>query len=412
MKILKYFIQALDALWRNKLRSTLSTLWIVIWIASVTIMLALWEWLKAQMLENLSISNDVISIIPKEDMSQWYSEDWKPIQKQEDSPYIKVKEIFVQDTIDNIKKYVSNIKTVLSLASANWFNIKFEGKELYSSIVWINYDYLKTKNIKISSWYWFTKKHFEDSSKVVILWNGVVKYDLEWKNPIWKTLMIWWYAFDVIWALEESKDWQLNYAIIVPFSTLESSFWIQKFSNMYIYLEDILKLEQTKKDVLFLLMKLSGLSQASDVKFKIESNDDAIKQINETINQMKLFLWWIAWISLLVWWIWIMNIMLVSVVERTREIGIRKAIWAKKRDILVQFLSESIVISILWCIIAFWVSLVGIYFINKYSPIPAKFNINVIMFSSAVSIFMWIIFWIIPAWKAAKMRPIDALRFE
>lgn len=411
MNILKYFIQALDALWRNKLRSTLSTLWIVIWIASVTIMLALWEWLKSQMLENLSVSNDVISIIPKEDFWQSYWEDWKPIQKQETS-YIQVKEIFIQDTIDKIKKYISNIKTVLSLASANGFNIKFEGKELYSSIVWINYDYLKTKNIKISSWYWFTKKHFEESSKVVILWNSVVKYDLEGKNPIWKTLMIWWYAFNVIWALEESKDWQLNYAIIVPFSTLESSFWIKKFSNMYIYLEDILKLEQTKKDVLFLLMKLSGLSQASDVKFKIESNDDAIKQINETINQMKLFLWWIAWISLLVWWIWIMNIMLVSVVERTREIGIRKAIWAKKRDILVQFLSESIVISVLWCIIAFWVSLIGIYFINKYSPIPAKFNINVIMFSSAVSIFMWIIFWIIPAWKAAKMKPIDALRFE
>jgi len=128
--------------------------------------------------------------------------------------------------------------------------------------------------------------------------------------------------------------------------------------------------------------------------------------------QMQLFLWWIAWISLLVWWIWIMNIMLVSVIERTREIWIRKAIWAKKSDIIVQFLTEAIVISILWCIIAFGISLLGVYLVNKYSPMPAKFSLNVIIFSSLVSMAMWIIFWLFPAWKAAKMKPIDALRFE
>ena len=172
------------------------------------------------------------------------------------------------------------------------------------------------------------------------------------------------------------------------------------------------KIEQTKKDILYLLLKLSWVSTPSDVKFRLESNDDAIKEINKVIMQMQLFLWWIAWISLLVWWIWIMNIMLVSVIERTREIGIRKAIGAKKSDILIQFLTESIVISILWCIIAFWISLLWVYLINKYSPIPAKFSINVILFSSAVSIWMGIIFWLLPAWKAAKMKPIDALRFE
>ena len=159
-------------------------------------------------------------------------------------------------------------------------------------------------------------------------------------------------------------------------------------------------------------MKLSWVSSPIDAKFRLESNDEAIKEINKIIIQMQLFLWWIAWISLLVWWIWIMNIMLVSVIERTREIGIRKAIWAKKMDIITQFLTESIVISILWCIIAFLISLLWVYFVNKYSPIPAKFSFNVILFSSLVSISMWVIFWLLPAWKAAKMKPIDALRFE
>ncbi len=408
MRFLKYFIQALDALWRNKLRSTLSTLWIVIWIASVTIMLALWEWLKAQMLENLSVSNDVITLTPND---WWWDFRWEN-QPKEETPYIQVKEIFVQDSIDKIKKYVWNVKTVLALATANSSETKFEWKDLYASIVWITPDYLQTKWIEIVTWFWFTQKHFSDSSKVVILWNDLVKYDLEWKNPVWKTIMIWWYAFDVIGILWPSKDWQLNYSMIVPMTTLQNSFWVKKFNSMMIYVEDILKIDKTKKDVLYLLLKLSEVSSPSEVKFSLQSNDEAIKQINQTINQMKLFLWWIAWISLLVWWIWIMNIMFVSVIERTREIGIRKAIWAKKRDILSQFLTESIVISILWCVIAFWLSLIWIYFINKYSPLPAVFSLNVMLFSSAVSVWMWIIFWIIPAWKAAKMKPIDALRFE
>lgn len=408
MRFLKYFIQALDALWRNKLRSTLSTLWIVIWIASVTIMLALWEWLKAQMLENLSVSNDVITLTPND---WWWDFRWEN-QPKEETPYIQVKEIFVQDSIDKIKKYVWNVKTVLALAMANSSETKFEWKDLYASIVWITPDYLQTKWIEIVTWFWFTQKHFSDSSKVVILWNDLVKYDLEWKNPVWKTIMIWWYAFDVIGILWPSKDWQLNYSMIVPMTTLQNSFWVKKFNSMMIYVEDILKIDKTKKDVLYLLLKLSEVSSPSEVKFSLQSNDEAIKQINQTINQMKLFLWWIAWISLLVWWIWIMNIMFVSVIERTREIGIRKAIWAKKRDILSQFLTESIVISILWCVIAFWLSLIWIYFINKYSPLPAVFSLNVMLFSSAVSVWMWIIFWIIPAWKAAKMKPIDALRFE
>lgn len=371
-------------------------------------MLALWEGMKQEMLKNLSVSNDVIIINPKESAGI----PWEPWMEFQESPYVQVKEVFVQESIDTIKKYIGNIKTVLAVWSAYWWEVKLEGKDLYGSLMWVTNDYFTTKEINIVSWFGFTPSHFENSSKVVVLWNDFVKYDLEWKNPIGKQIMIWWYAFDIIWVLDQSTDWQMNYGIIMPMTTLQNSFGVKKFSNMYIYVKDLLHMEQTKKDVLYLLMKLSGVNNPSDVKFQIQSNDEAIKYINQTIGQMQLFLWWIAGISLLVWWIGIMNIMFVSVIERTREIGIRKAIGAKKRDILSQFLTESIVVSILWCLIAFWISLIWVYFINKYSPIPALFSINVMLFASWVSVAMGIVFGIIPAWKAAKMKPIDALRFE
>lgn len=411
MRIIKYFINALGSLWRNKLRSALSTLGIVIGIASVSIMLALWEWLKEQMLQNLTVSNDIISIVPKQDYWPPPWEDGKE-KPQEAKPFVRVDEIFTDKTIEKIKKYIWNIKSVIALWTIYPGNMKFEWKDLYPNVSWVSLDYIKTKDIKIVNWYSFTPKHFLESSKVVILWNGIVTNDLQGKNPVWKKIMIGWYAFDIIGVLVKNKDWQVDSAILVPMSTAEKSFWLKTFSNIQVYLKDITILQQTKKDLLYLLLKLSNVSNPADTKFIVESNDEAIKEINKTITQMQLFLWWIASISLLVWWIGIMNIMLVSITERTREIGIRKAIGAKKRDILIQFLTEAVVISILGCIIAFGLSLLGVYLINKYAPVKAKFNINVIIFSSLVSIAMWVIFGILPAWKASRMKPIDALRFE
>lgn len=410
MSILKYFINSLDSLWRNKLRSTLSTLWIVIWIASVSIMMALWEWLKEQMLQSLSVSNDVIKISQKN--SYWWhrGEEWS----KEEKPYIQVKDVFTPETVDKIEKYVSNIKYIVWYW--NWYGWEsyFEWKNVYASVFGVTKDYFMAKWLKLAAWSGFEKKHFDESSKVVILWSEFVKYDLDWINPVWKQIMIGWYSYDILWVLEKSNDWQSNYAMIMPYSTSQISAWVRKFEEILIYVNDIQKIEPTKKDILFLLLKLSWVDYPSDVQFWIISNDEAIKEINKTINQVKMFLGWIAWISLLVWWIWIMNIMLVSVVERTKEIGIRKAIWARKRDILTQFLVESVVISILWAIIAFWLTILWVYLINKYAPwdFKAVINLNVVMFASWVSIWMWVIFWLLPAWKASRMKPIDALRFE
>lgn len=412
MKILYYFIWALWCLWRTKLRSILSTLWIVIWITSVTLMLALGEWVKQKMLESLTNSNDVIVINRKE--SYWEGQmwpDWKPKAKEQQL-YSQIKDIFNQESIDNLTNSISNIRGTLPIINVYPWNIKFAWKDLYSSFMWVGQDFLRLKNVNILYGYWFTKSNFENSDRVVIVWYNSIQDSFDGKNPVWKEINIWWYTYSIIWVMDKSKDYQLNYSMIVPITTAIDRMGWKWFSKVEIYVQDIKHMEKTKKDVLYLLMKLSLAQSPQDAKFVIESNDKMIEEINKSIGQFQLFLWGIAWISLFVWWIWIMNIMLVSVVERTREIWIRKAIWAKWYDILIQFLIESIVISVLWCVVAFGISFLWAYLITKFSPLPVKISTNVLLFSSSVSVGMWIIFGILPAWKASKLKPIDALRFE
>ena len=132
------------------------------------------------------------------------------------------------------------------------------------------------------------------------------------------------------------------------------------------------------------------------------------------MNYLLLAIWWI---SLLVWGIWVMNIMIVSVTERTREIGIRKAIGALNRDIIAQFLVESVIIVIIWWLIAllfsFWiVALLNKAFIGSDFEFHAVITYDVVLIALWLTTAIWIIFWILPARKAAKLKPIDALRFE
>ena len=163
--------------------------------------------------------------------------------------------------------------------------------------------------------------------------------------------------------------------------------------------------------VKYTLLKWQWASHMDDALFQVMSTETMMEQITSVTNMLQAALLGIWAISLLVSGIWVMNIMLVSVTERTREIGIRKAIWARQKDIMMQFLTESVVLWLIGCTIWVWFSWFVIWWLQQVS-VPALLNWKTLLVAVIFSAWTWIIFWVWPAKKAAKMKPIDALRFE
>lgn len=408
----EYIFTAFKSLLWNKLRFSLSILWIIVWITSVTVMLWMWEWVKKQMMDNFSSMTNVIIINP----SSWDHFWWMWDENQRETPFVKRNDIFNNTTIEKLESTITNIKSVVSKSYVSVYPMTYAWKEIYGSVYWVSDNYFLSNELESEIWFIFNKKDNQDWALLAVVWNSFVSRLLQNSkvNPIWMKIDMWWKPVVIAWILKEKKgDWEANNSIFIPINTSIERFWVDKLESLSIFVNDINFIEETKRDVWFYLTKLSGVENPRDAWFTIQNDKWWIDQIKKSMLQFQLFLWWISWISLFVWGIWIMNIMLVSVTERTREIWIRKALWAKRKNILFQFLTESIIISIVWCILAFMLSISIAYFLNMYlEQINIYLSPFIFIFSSIISIIIWVVFWIIPAWKASKLNPITALRFE
>jgi putative ABC transport system permease protein len=176
------------------------------------------------------------------------------------------------------------------------------------------------------------------------------------------------------------------------------------------YYEEMLKSAQT--EIQTSMREAHKLKDGQDDDFNIGSQEEISQTATSTTAMLTLFLSAIAGVSLIVGGIGIMNIMLVSVTERTREIGIRMAVGARSRDVLTQFLIEAVVLSISGGLIGVILSLIISFILNTFSSIPTVINGNIIILSFIFSGSVGVFFGFYPARKASNLNPIDALRYE
>jgi len=449
MIFIKYIIHALGSLWRNKLRSALSILGIIIGISSVTFMVWIWEWMRKSMLQDMSSAADVITVNQNGNAYRW--EDYDMYEDSEEEEYyeeemnlwdfvgmgivwvdsiqtpsidansIRPKEVFTLEVMKQIEELIPNVRAALALENINTNNMSLDGKDIWGQVQWTPLNYVAGKWLSMLYGFSFTKEHFDTNARVTIIGKEMVRYHFNGQNPIGKTVLIDGTPFEIIGVYDVvGNRWNsLNTSLLIPITTAHTLYGEGKFSSFEVYMSDVLAYDQVQKDLLYFLYRYSGVASPDQATFEIQSNEEAIESIEKMIGNMTMFLWGIAGISLFVGGIGIMNVMLMWVIERTREIGIRKAIGAKKLDILFQFLVEAIVMSVVGCALALWLTMTLVQFV-QYVPMlmditgnnGVVINMKVFQLASMISVGMGVVFGILPAWKAARMKPIDALRFE
>ncbi len=395
--IIENIVNSLESIKANKLRSSLSMLWIIIWVCSVIILTAIWNWSQASITEKIEeMWTNVLTI-----STGWF---WRVGWGGSSST-----NILNEKVVEAIKE-LDWIKSVLPIISSNWQAIYGENN-MSATIMWISIDFFEWKNVNIELGSNITTKNYQDLDKVAVIGQDVMT-ELFWDdtNPIWKNIKIWSNVFRIIWVIEENSSYWSN--IFIPLSTSSIRITGQKYySQILTIVDDAEKIEQNEEDINNKLIEVLEVTDTTNLPYKIRNNSEMLESMSSITETLTMLLSWIAWISLLVWWIWVMNIMLVSVTERTKEIWIRKAIWAWKTDILLQFLTEASSISVIGWVIWIWISYFVVFILTKFS-IAAVISTSSIFVSFWFSLCIWVVFWLLPAYKAAKLRPIDALRFE
>ena len=387
------------------MRSFLSILGIVIWLFAVIFLMSFgtWaqQWVKDQM---ASLITNNITITP----NWWYT------QRTNDDVHWYVKAItLTTDLVDELQYYFPELSWKVTYSNSALWNLKNEDNDSAMwQFLWVPIDYIDKMALDWNYWNKFTESNFNKNEDVVIINKNVVDELFDDVYPIWEYLYYNNRKFKVIWVLnEESIFWQAFIPITTYQQKVDTSAKISSITVILWYDDDV---DQWQNKLKYFLMRKYNVSHIDLAWFSISS----LSAIGDAIDSaMWIFTYLLAaiwWVSLLVWWIWVMNIMLVSVTERTREIWIRKAIWALNKDIITQFLIESVVVTAIWWIIAIILSRLAIQLVNSFHIewINIAMTWDVVFLATALTFLIWIVSWIGPAKKAAELQPIDALRYE
>ncbi len=267
-----------------------------------------------------------------------------------------------------------------------------------------NYESDQIYDLKLEEGRFYSKSDELAKARVAVIGSEVKKQLFGSKDPVNERFKIGNESFTVI-GVVESKGQRFDDRVFVPSETLKSSFGISQIASITVKVKDGVDIQDAKRTV-----KLALLRNLKKDDFTIMSQDDILSTINSILNVLSVGLAAIAGISLLVGGIGIMNIMLVSVTERTSEIGLRKALGATPRNITLQFMYESIMISAIGGLIGLGIAVLAVLGLRSF--LDATIPWWSILVSMGFSLVVGVVFGTYPAVNAGKMDPIEALRFE
>jgi len=406
--LIESFRSAISSVRAHGFRSFLTTLGIIIGVSSTIAVVSVIQGLSYsinQQFEGFGANSiSIRSSIPREEALKG-----------------KIARISAEDVIA-IRKNAEGINFItpqLGSAAGGTSSIKYKGNQSFAQVAGSTYTYQDIQNIDVKYGRFISYSDNQTRRKVVII-GEKLRDDLDLpKNPVGEFVSFAGEWLKIIGVAEPKGSFfgfsQDNYAIL-PYNTMQGLNGNLMRPDIFIQLQlkDVKKLDEVKERITRVLRKQHKLKPNEEDDFKIETPEQLTSGISKIIDTMTVVLGGIVSISLIVGGIGIMNIMLVSVTERTREIGICKAIGAKRHHILLQFLIEAIVLSLLGGIIGIVLGY-GLGMLAAASmpgfP-PANVPLWAVGIAFGFSAFVGILFGIIPAAKAANLDPIDALRYE
>jgi len=398
---------ALESLWANKMRSILSMLGIIIGVGAVIAIVSVGTGSTQQVTSRIAnLGSNMITVYPRSARGQGGRISSASSQEK-----------FSLELTDYIEKFCPSVIKVIPVKQISGRLIS-DDINVNATILGTNINYAEVNNYEVDKGNFISENDDGERRQVVVLGSQLAEDLFENDNPIGKRIKVNYdgqvYMFDVIGVMKEkggSMGGDLDDRAYIPLSVAMDKLTNSDFVTSYIAQAASSEKASTAVNELKNFMA-KFLGDENEEQFRIISQDEILDTVSSVTETMSIMLGGIAAISLLVGGIGIMNIMLVSVTERTREIGVRKALGARNVHILFQFLMESLNLSSFGGILGIGFGWGAAYFLSKYGNWPMVIAPLSVGLAFGFALFIGIFFGLYPAMKAAKMNPVDALRYE
>ncbi len=403
MGILESLANAFRGLLANKLRSLLTMLGVIIGVGAIITTTSIGEGAKVDITERIqTLGANILAVRPGQSMFRGRSSaDARRTLTVEDAEILR----------ERGKNFWYVTPEVSSRAQVKYLN-----KNTNTTIVGTSPEYLITANFTVVNGKFFSGNEIRNRERVCVLGKTVVDNLFEQRNPVGKTVKIKNIGFHVLGVMKEkgASGWRNpDDQVFIPYTTaMKRVFGVENLSSISLQAKTDKVLEEAETEAIELLRKQHKIPANKEADFHIRNQAEFMETLEESSQTFTNMILGIAVVSLLVGGIGIMNIMLVSVTERTKEIGLRKAVGAQRLDILTQFLVESTTLALIGGIVGVGFGIVGAEMVPSLwgwrTVISPVYGVLSFIVSALVGIF----FGAYPAWKAAKLHPIDALRHE
>ena len=398
------FLMAWASLVANKLRSLLTMLGIIIGVAAVIALVSIGNGVKQDIEDSISsLGSNLLVVLPG-----------APRTPGARSSQGSMKSLKISD-YEAIAK-LEGVKAASPMTNGSYVVI-YQNKNWTTSVAGVNANFQDVNNWTMTSGRFFSDKNVQNRERVAVVGQTVVKNLFADEDPVGKEIRVKNIPFRVIGVLKSKGNGTMGNdqddTVLIPYTTsMERVEGIDYLRRVYVVAKDDEGIDRLQADIENLLRVRHNIKDTNLDDFNIQNMKSIMETVAQTTGTFTLFLGAVAAISLVVGGIGIMNIMLVSVTERTREIGVRKALGATYSVIVTQFLIEAVVISLIGGFIGIAFGIGASKVIGMVSGMSTIVSVPTIIMSFAFSMAIGLIFGIYPARKAAKLNPIDALHYE